>query len=213
MKAGSFNIYDYLERLYEAAEEREKQQTNATFLDGGQDVVNVEGLIIPDENKKSYDWLKSEFQKGKTEVKVEMKFTGAKFEPGYDLQTDLDSVKDFKPGMFGEIKTADTKGKKDNLDPKKDVPSFGAGEGDAQKAAPTKTKGIPKDIKNKEEHEAGESEEKEKKEEHEAGESEEKEKKEEHEASETPEEEEKEEKAKKEEKPEVKKIDLKTKKK
>jgi hypothetical protein len=51
--------------------------------------------------------LKSEYQKGKTEVKVEIKGEGSSFKPGYDLQTDLKSVKDFKPGMFGDVKTSD----------------------------------------------------------------------------------------------------------
>ena len=174
MKAGSFNINDYLNRLYEEAEEKQKQ-TSTDFLDGGQDVVNVEGLVIPEVNKKSYDWLKSEFQKGKTEVKVEMKLGDTKFEPGYDLQTDLDSVKDFKPGMFGEIKTADTKGNKTNLDSKKDSSSFekgeGENEGNAKKNEVAKTKVPKENIKNKEEikssqkHEAGESKGKEEKEE------------------------------------------------
>lgn len=195
MKAGQFNINDYLERLYENAE------------DGN--LSNKEGMIIPEENQKAYNWLKKEFQKGKVEVKVEMNMGGSKFEPGYDLQTDLDSVKDFKPGMFGEVKTADTKGdakKPGNLDGKKETPNFGKGEGEketGEKTEKPESKGKFGDIKNKglekkEKHEAGESKEKEKKEEHEAGESKEDEKKEEETKG---------------EKPEVKKIDLKTKKK
>ena len=98
MKAGSFNLNDYLERLHEEKEASSK--------------VPVEGIIIPDENKKSFAWLKKEFQKGKTEVKVEIKMGGQKFEPGYDLQTNLKSVKDFKPGMYGDVKTSDTEGSK-----------------------------------------------------------------------------------------------------
>ena len=62
--------------------------------------------------KKTYDWLKKEYNKGKTEVKVEIKMGGTKFEPGYELQTDLKSVKDFKPGMYGQVKTSDTEGSK-----------------------------------------------------------------------------------------------------
>jgi hypothetical protein len=93
MKIGAFSIKDYMERLTEEKEASSK--------------VPVEGLIIPDENKKSFAWLKKEFQKGKAEVKVEMKMGGQKFEPGYDLQTNLKSVNDFKPGMFGDAKTSD----------------------------------------------------------------------------------------------------------
>jgi len=201
MKAGQFNIDDYLEKLYEESTQ---------MMDGGEGLSNQEGIVIPDTNVKSYNWLKKEFQKGKVEVKVEMKMGGAEFEPGYDLQTDLKSVKDFKPGMFGEIKTADTKGEKkpvNTLDAKKASPDFKKGEGDKDETS--KSKDEVGDIKNKEhvKHEAGESEEKEEKEEHEAGESKEKEKKEEHEAGESKEKEEKGGEAK------VKKLDLKTKKK
>ena len=59
MKAGSFNLNDYLERLHEEKEASSK--------------VPTEGIIKPEENKKTFNWLKKEFQKGKTEVKVEMK--------------------------------------------------------------------------------------------------------------------------------------------
>lgn len=99
MKIGHFNIDDYLNALNE--------NENA-----GADKVNKEGLIIPDENKKSYDWLQKEYNKGKTEVKVEIKMGGSKFEPGYDLQTDVKTTKDFKPGMYGDVKTSDTEGSK-----------------------------------------------------------------------------------------------------
>jgi len=100
MKAGSFNINDYLQRLNENAEA------------GNLAAKDKEGILIPDENKKSYDWLKREYEKSKTEVKVEIKMGGQKFEPGYELQTDLKSVKDFKPGMFGDVKTSDNEGAK-----------------------------------------------------------------------------------------------------
>jgi hypothetical protein len=201
MKAGNFNIKDYLERLYEET---------TPMMSGGEGLTNADGIIIPDGNKKSYDWLKKEYQKGQTEVKVEISMGGAKFEPGYDLQTKLDSVKDFKPGMYGEVKTAENPSPKKpaSLDGKKEQGSFAGGEGDAQKKelpkkegkfGETKTNAPKGDIKNKEHQE------------HEAGESKEKEEKEEHETSETPEEEKKEEESK--DKPEVKKIDLKTKKK
>jgi hypothetical protein len=203
MKAGNFNINDYLERLYEEAEQKDPKQTG--FMDGGDDVTNSDGIVIPNENKKSYDWLKKEFQKGKVEVKVEMNIGGAKFEPGYDLQTNLDSVKDFKPGMYGEVKTADTKDVnkqkgegKPSLDPKKDTHSFTKGEGDQDKkpldkkpldkkeGESTKTNTSDNNIKDKE---SGKKE------------------------KETEEDDEKDEKSSSKEKPEVKKIDLKTKKK
>lgn len=99
MRAGNFNINEYLEKLYEEVEEKEAIDKKMS---------DAEGLILPDENKKTYNWLKKEYNAGKTEVKVEMKLGGAKFEPAMDLQTDLKSVNDFKPGMFGEVKTKDS---------------------------------------------------------------------------------------------------------
>jgi hypothetical protein len=104
MKAGNFNFDDYMNRLNE---ESDKIQVGKGYATG----TEKDGILIPDENKKSYDWLKKEYQKGQTEVKVEMKLGDSKFEPGYDMQTKLDSVKDFKPGMFGEVKTEDTEKK------------------------------------------------------------------------------------------------------
>jgi hypothetical protein len=198
MKAGQFNIYDYLEKLEKLNEE------STPMMDGGEGVSNAEGIVIPDTNKKSYDWLKKEYNAKQTEVKVEISGQGASFKPGYDLQTNLDSVKDFKPGMFGEVKTADTQkdnkssGKKEpaSLDAKKDQPTFQKGEGEKdekeKKDETSKTKTKPEDIKNKE----GEKEEKgkEKEEEHKDQEKEKEPKKEEGEAK-------------------VKKLDLKTKKK
>ena len=113
MKAGNFNIYNYLDKLNEEAEMAEKSTAKVDSL----------GLIIPDTNTKSYNWLKSEYQKGKTEVKVEMNMGGAKFEPGYDMQGNVKTTDTFKPGMYGEVKTTDTDStKKDvstNVEPKK----------------------------------------------------------------------------------------------
>ncbi len=108
--AGHFNFNEYMERLNEEAAES-----------GGVKGDNKEGLIIPAENKKSYDWLKKEYNSAKTEVKVEIKMGGAKFEPGYDFTAGGDTVKEFKPGMFGEIKTGDTEGgtEKKKADPPK----------------------------------------------------------------------------------------------
>ena len=99
MKAGTFNINDYLDKLYENS-------------DGNLAAGDKDGLIIPEENKKSYGWLKKEYDKSKVEVKVEINMGGSKFTPGYELQTDLKSVKDFKPGMYGDVKTSDTPGAK-----------------------------------------------------------------------------------------------------
>jgi hypothetical protein len=144
MKAGQFNIHDYLEKLYETA--------------GDGQLPNEEGMIIPEENQKSYQWLKKEYQRAQTEVKVEINMGGAKFEPDYDLQTDLKSVKDFKPGMFGEVKTTDTKGSEEDkknpksLDTKKEQPHFQKGEGEKpaeEKDEKSETKPETKDIKDK----------------------------------------------------------------
>ena len=127
MKAGTFSMTDYIDRLYEAAEAKEEAEEKeaktvksakagkvapVTKAEGGPG----EGLIIPEENKKVFGWLKKEYQKGKTEVKVEMKLGDSKFKPGYELQTDLKSVKEFKPGMFGDVKTSDTEGSKKKED-------------------------------------------------------------------------------------------------
>jgi hypothetical protein len=99
MKTGTFNFNDYLDRLHEEAEAK---------IDTGNGyamTTDKDGLVLPGDTKKSFDWLSKEYQKGKTEVKVEVKGEGSSFKPGYDLQTDLKSVKDFKPGMFGDVKT------------------------------------------------------------------------------------------------------------
>lgn len=104
MKVGSFNINSYLEKLYEGQEE---SAPKVDTKGGPKD--SKEGLIIPEENQKSFSWLKREYDKNKVEVKVEIKMGGAKFEPGYDLQTDLKSVKEFKPGMFGDNKSPESK--------------------------------------------------------------------------------------------------------
>ena len=176
MRAGQFNLNKYIDRLYEETEENEKaeqiQSKKSTpapengFMDGGEGLVNNDGIIIPEENKKSYDWLKKEFQKGKVEVKVEMNIGGSNFKPEYDLQTDLDSVKDFKPGMFGEIKTAKSEKKEEkpetsgNLDPKKNKDTFKEGESEktseeksenSKKAVPFKKKESEAPVESKKE--------------------------------------------------------------
>ena len=133
MRAGIFLMNDYIERLTEAAEIQEKEvkekaaksskSAPTTKAVGG----SGEGLIIPEENKKVFGWLKKEYEKGKTEVKVEMKLGDSKFKPGYDLQTDLKSVKDFKPGMFGDVKTSDNEGSGKKVEPGTDGGSVAPG--------------------------------------------------------------------------------------
>lgn len=112
MKAGQFNIHEYLQQLNESA-------------DAGSVKDSGEGQMIPDgESKKAYDWLKKEYKKGKVEVKVEMKMGGQKFEPHMDFQTDQKSIKNFKAGIFGEIKTSDTEGSNNKeAAPKKEAES------------------------------------------------------------------------------------------
>lgn len=186
-----------------------------TKMDGGEGgkLPDPEGLVIPEENQKAYQWLKKEYHKAQTEVKVVMNMGKEDFEPGYDMQTNLDSVKDFKPGMFGEVKTADNEKKggvgKNNLEASKSSPKFDKQEGEKPTTAKTATPGakpaVPAAAKpgapgakpavpgkpESKEHEDKESKD------HEAGETKGEEKAE----------------HSKEEKPEVKKIDLKTKKK
>ena len=248
MRAGYFNFNEYLKKLNEGfgqeeddedeKEEKdektgfagkEKQDTpkgnNSGFNpktqgsagQGGQ-LPDQEGLIIPEVNQKAYQWLKKEYHKAQVEVKVEMRLGDEKFEPGYEMQSDLDSVKEFKPGMFGQVKTAggapgentgaEGADKKGTLDPAKASPTFDKQEGEkpatpvakpaATGAKPAATGAKPAAKPESKEHEGHESKEHEDKEtkEHEDKEN----------AGEKPEH------KKEEDKPEVKKIDLKTKK-
>lgn len=106
MKAGSFNIHDYLGKLYENVNEEDLPKINeekAETETGKPD----EGILQQGGENKAYNWLKKEFQKGKTEVKVEM--SSHTFKPGYHLQDAPKSTKDF-PGMYGQVKTSDMKG-------------------------------------------------------------------------------------------------------
>ena len=150
MKAGNFNMIDYLNRLNEEAEATEK-------------ALDKDGIIIPDTNKKAYDWLKSEFQKAKTEVTVSM--TSAKFTPGMTFA----GAKDFKPEIStgengskaapkldsGEIK--DTAPKASGaIKPKADAVSK-----PGEKAAPSKPAAPKKPFTKKEESDEEETEEKE----------------------------------------------------
>jgi len=112
MKAGTYNHEDYLAKLHEEAEGNTEK---------GYILSDTAGLPLPEDTKKNFDWLKKEYQKGKVEVKVEIKGEGSSFKPGYDLQTDLKSVKDFKPGMYGEVKTNDT-GREDGPLPRGNEP-------------------------------------------------------------------------------------------
>jgi len=128
MKAGTFNFNDYINKLNEAAEA-------GSVKDSG------EGLMIQDgESKKAYDWLKKEYSKGKTEVKVEMKMGGQKFEPSIDFQTDVKTTKNFKSGIFGEIKTSDTEaGTKDSSN-KDSIDKSAGNEDDSNESSEKKEK-------------------------------------------------------------------------
>lgn len=85
---GFFKMSQYMDKLYE--------NINVDKIE------DKDGIVIPEENKKAYDWLKKEYTSAKQEVKVEMKVGGAKFNPGYEMQADVESAdKEFKPGMFG----------------------------------------------------------------------------------------------------------------
>jgi hypothetical protein len=110
MAVGSFNIHEYLNKLNEEAEqttedlktEDSKEISDKINQDGGVSGDSGIGIIIPDENKRAYDWIKREYDKAKVEVKVEIKQTGAKFEPGMtNLSATNNDNSDFKPGLFG----------------------------------------------------------------------------------------------------------------
>ena len=94
MKAGSFNIHEYLGKLHNNVDEQSLGKINEQ-----QESVPDDGMVIPEDGRKAYDWLKKEFQRGKTEVKVEM--SSHEFKPGYNMDTNQKSVNDFKPGMYG----------------------------------------------------------------------------------------------------------------
>jgi len=99
MKAGTFNIHNYLEKLHDVDENKYNalNEEKAETENGDAE----DGLIQQGGENKAYNWLKKEFQKGKTEVKVEMSFHT--FKPGYDLQDAPKSTKDF-PGMYSDVK-------------------------------------------------------------------------------------------------------------
>jgi len=129
MKAGKFNIHEYLEKLNESLED----SGNIPKSEG--DVEEHDGILIPSANKKSYDWLKKEYNANQTEVKVEIVKGGAKFEPDENIQASNDSDKNLKPGMFGNDKSSDTKEEKnlDNLEDKKNTPEFTEDESKSKK--------------------------------------------------------------------------------
>jgi hypothetical protein len=128
MKAGTFNHQEYLDKLHE---EMTEDSTEKGYI-----LTDPGGLPLPEDTKKNFDWLNKEYQKGKVEVKVEVKGEGSSFKVGYDLQTDLKSVKDFKPGMYGDVKTNDTGKKDDGPLPRGEEPPN-----------PSKTAGAPPDSK------------------------------------------------------------------
>ena len=125
MKVGSFNFNEYLDKLNEELESKE-------------------GMIIPDTNKKSYDWLKAEYQKAQTEVTVTM--TSAKFTPGYSFQ----GSKDFKPEMNMGGKTSSSF-KQESLG-KQEKKSKGNGNPFARenKSKKDNVKSVTKQVKGKE---------------------------------------------------------------
>lgn len=90
MKVGKFNIHDYLNRLNEKAEDNSGETQT-----GGK-----EGMVIPPESQKAYQWLKGEFQKNQHEVKVEM--SSYEFNTGYSTE----GAQDFKEGIYTTNKTA-----------------------------------------------------------------------------------------------------------
>lgn len=144
MKAGNFNFEEYLNNLCEEAEANTTKGYAATS--------DKDGIILPEDTKKNFDWLNKEYQKGKVEVKVEVKGEGSSFKPGYDLQTDLKSVKDFKPGMYGEIKTSDSKTEepKSPKNKKEETPAEEKepkGDNEAAEPKQAKTKSKPEDQK------------------------------------------------------------------
>ena len=77
-------------------------------VEGGISSDSTQGLIIPDENKNSFNWLKRSYDSSKVEVKVEIRQGGSSFEPSVPTSlTSKDSdVKEFKPGVFGNEGTA-----------------------------------------------------------------------------------------------------------
>lgn len=95
MKAGTFNIHDYLGKLYE---EMKEEDLDKILNEEDGKISDPDGIIIPEEGKKAYDWLKKEYQKGKTEVKVEM--SSHDFKPGYNTEIKEKSIEDFKPGIY-----------------------------------------------------------------------------------------------------------------
>jgi hypothetical protein len=93
-----------------------------------------------DEPKVNKETDTPEATKVETEVKVEMNVGGSKFEPGYELQTKLDSVKDFKPGMFGEVKTTGQNKTLNTNDNTNNVKGLSSDKGQLQKTKPITVK-------------------------------------------------------------------------
>lgn len=110
MKIGTFNIHEYLGKLYDN-DKAKNLILNEEEFDNTKDEKESEGIkdgiIYQGGENKAYNWLKKEFQKGKTEVKVEM--SSYEFKPGYHLQDAPKSTDKF-PGMYGQVKTGDMKG-------------------------------------------------------------------------------------------------------
>lgn len=92
MQAGYFNMTDYMNRLNESE-------------DGNIETSNKDGIIIPDENKKAYDWLKKEYNSNQIETKVEITNGSNKATKPTEFIDDKNpsgdgSKSDFKGGEF-----------------------------------------------------------------------------------------------------------------
>ena len=139
MKAGTFNINDYLNKLQEAAEE------------GGPDNSGKDGMVIPEMNRKSFDWLRKEYDKCKKEVKVEM--SSHTFKPGYSTE----GLKDFKPGLYKQPSDAEA-----GKFPETKFPGSGgkqeSGEGEKKKSPPkVEAKTVEKEEKEEKKEKVEES--------------------------------------------------------
>lgn len=158
MQIGYFNMNEYINKLNESE-------------DGNIPSSNKDGLIIPEENKKAYDWLKGEYKSNQIETKVEIKNGKDKIENKDEFVAKDDTNKDFKPGQFStdqkntgdgsksdfkpfDGKTSDNKPKKDETDEDKDNKTEQSKKKVSIKGITPKTKSsVKKKADNKEEME------------------------------------------------------------
>ena len=104
MQIGTFNMSDYINKLNESE-------------DGNIDASDKDGLIIPDENKKAFDWLKKEYNANQVETKVEIKNGKDKIENKDEFVAKDDTNKDFKTGQFSTDQKNDGDGSKSDFKP------------------------------------------------------------------------------------------------